>query len=333
MNRVDCIEIKEEDHLKFIAKASNFENFNRLLEDFKNSYFNGYICKYENSSDDFLGYVLYYYSYSTWESRVIYVSSFGLPPSEDNVALRSQVFESLCLKLIQQARHVMCSRINYNLNVALEGDLEKLFVDRIKAFNLSKMEQWVFFRMDNTELQRFAAVDAEKYEISKSGLNFKIRKINTDTDCAGVRQLVHDLAVFEKLEDQFRLDANDLKRDHQNDGDLKPFYDCYVTENTQTNEIVSIGLFYYTYSLNRGRGCYLEDLYVKPEYRNYGIGTLMWRKVSLDCLKNKATYLEWNCLEWNTFAIDFYLKNGAYNTTQKENLNLVRIRRERIYQD
>jgi GNAT superfamily N-acetyltransferase len=330
MDQLVCEPVKEE-NLSYICKSANLDeelNSIRLLNDFKNSNFYGILSKYEKNSNEILGYILYYYAYSTWESRVLYISHINLPLSDTN--LKSLVFQNLCFKLIQIARDMKCSRINYNLNIFQDPGLEMLFVEKIEAFNLTKLENWTFFRMDSEVLRKFADVGRNKDEITNSKTNIKIRKINIDTDCDKIRQLIYELAVFEKLEDQFRTKTEELVRDYQENNS---FYDCFVAENSKTNEIVSFALYYYNYSLQNGRGCYLEDLYVKPEWRNFGIGTLLWRKVAFDCLNNSATYLEWNCLDWNTSAIEFYLKNGAYNSSKVDNTHYIRIRRERIYKE
>ena len=193
---------------------------------------------------------------------------------------------------------------------------------------MTKLENWTFFCMDYEELQPFAQIDRDKWEINSSlDKSIKIRKINVDCDCEGVRQLIYELAVFEKLENQFRMKTEELVRDYIQ------FYDGFVAQDSNTNEIIAFALYYFNYSPKNGRGCYLEDLYVKPEWRSFGIGTLLWRKVSDECLKSSASYLEWNCLDWNTSAIEFYLKNKAYNSSKLNNTHYIRIRRERIYEN
>lgn len=58
-------------------------------------------------------------------------------------------------------------------------------------------------------------------------------------------------------------------------------------------------------------GIYLEDLYVKAEYRGRGIGTAMFRRLAAIARKQGCGRLEWWCLDWNRPSIDFYLSLGA----------------------
>ena len=57
-------------------------------------------------------------------------------------------------------------------------------------------------------------------------------------------------------------------------------------------------------------GIYLEDLYVKAEYRGRGIGTAMFRRLAAIARKQGCGRLEWWCLDWNRPSIDFYLSLG-----------------------
>jgi diamine N-acetyltransferase len=325
MGKLVCAEV-EEKHLDFISKSDNL-NLQRLVDDLKKKYFYGFICKSEDNGDDFiLGYILYYYSYSTWEARVAYISSIFL--TDVDLDSKTHIFETMCLNLIEIARRMHCSRINYNLDIVKNPLYETLFVEKIRAFNLTKLESWTFFCMDYKELQPFSQIDREKFEIKlSSDKSITIRKMSVNSDCDGVRELIYELAVFEKLENQFRMKTEELVRDY------KEYYDGFVACDSNTNEIIAFALYYFNYSPKNGRGCYLEDLYVKPEWRSFGIGTLLWRKVSDECLKSDASYLEWNCLEWNTSAIEFYLRNKAYNSSKINNTHYIRIRRERINED
>lgn len=330
MSKIVC-ETLEEKHLPFICSVT--ENLSEkngnlcLLNDFRKKYFAGFICKSsDNNEEAIFGYILYYYSYSTWEARVVYISVLHLIDSIDT-EFKTLIFEKMCLNLIAIARDMKCSRINYNLNIIRNPLYEQLFVEKIRAFNLTKLENWTFFCMDNHILKSFGEVDRNKFEINIRDKNIKIRKFDVKTDCDKVRELIYELAVFEKLEDQFRMKTDELVRDY------KDFYDCFVAEDAKNDDVIAFALYYYNYSLDNGRGCYLEDLYVKPEWRGLGIGTLLWRKVANETLDNDASYLEWNCLDWNTDAIQFYLKNKAYNSSSVNNTHYIRIRRERIYED
>ena len=70
---LDVVEISEK-HLKLISETSTFNDFLQLTSDFKKSLFHGFVS-FDKNSDEVLSYLVFYYSYSTWENRVIHLSS------------------------------------------------------------------------------------------------------------------------------------------------------------------------------------------------------------------------------------------------------------------
>ena len=71
-------------------------------------------------------------------------------------------------------------------------------------------------------------------------------------------------------------------------------------------------LFFHNFSTFLGRsGVYLEDLYVKPEYRGKGYGKGLLKKLAEIAVERGCGRLEWWCLDWNKPSIDFYLALGA----------------------
>lgn len=75
---------------------------------------------------------------------------------------------------------------------------------------------------------------------------------------------------------------------------------------------VGFALFFHNFSTFLGRaGIYLEDLFVKPEYRGYGYGKATLKKLAAIAVERGCGRLEWSCLDWNQPSIDFYLSLGA----------------------
>ena len=75
---------------------------------------------------------------------------------------------------------------------------------------------------------------------------------------------------------------------------------------------VGFALFFHNFSTFLGRaGLYLEDLYVKPEYRGRGYGKAILKKLAAIAVERGCGRLEWWCLDWNRTSIDFYLSLGA----------------------
>ena len=75
---------------------------------------------------------------------------------------------------------------------------------------------------------------------------------------------------------------------------------------------VGIALFFHNFSTFLGRaGIYLEDLYVKPEYRGKGYGKALLKELARIAVERGCGRLEWSCLDWNQPSIDFYLSLDA----------------------
>ncbi len=78
------------------------------------------------------------------------------------------------------------------------------------------------------------------------------------------------------------------------------------------NEVLGYALFFHNFSTFLGRaGIYLEDLYIRLEYRGNGYGKAMIRKLAQIASERGCGRLEWSCLDWNQTSIDFYLSLGA----------------------
>lgn len=83
----------------------------------------------------------------------------------------------------------------------------------------------------------------------------------------------------------------------------------FVLENGKE---VGFALFFHNFSTFLGRaGIYLEDLFVKPEYRSKGYGKALLKKLASIAVERGCGRLEWSCLDWNQPSIDFYLSLGA----------------------
>ncbi|REH00055.1 GNAT family N-acetyltransferase [Flavobacterium aquicola] len=133
----------------------------------------------------------------------------------------------------------------------------------------------------------------------------KIRKGQKE-DMKGVLALIQELAVFEKEPDAVLITAEDLVRDGFGD---KPLFEVFVAEAEK--EIVGIALYYNRYSTWKGKTIHLEDLVVKESMRGTGLGYALYSEVIKQGQKDKVRRIEWNVLDWNTPAIDFYEKSGA----------------------
>lgn len=87
---------------------------------------------------------------------------------------------------------------------------------------------------------------------------------------------------------------------------------CEVIFALEGSKEVGFALFFHNFSTFLGRaGIYLEDLYVKPEYRGRGYGKGLLKTLGQIAVNRGCGRLEWWCLDWNQPSIDFYRSMGA----------------------
>jgi len=133
----------------------------------------------------------------------------------------------------------------------------------------------------------------------------KIRK-GIKEDMPGVLSLIKELAVFEKEPDAVLITEEDLIRDGFGSN---PLFHVFVAE--VEDKIVGIALYYYRYSTWKGKTIHLEDLIVKDNMRGTGLGYALYSEIIKQGKKDGVRRIEWNVLDWNTTAIDFYENSGA----------------------
>jgi GNAT superfamily N-acetyltransferase len=132
-----------------------------------------------------------------------------------------------------------------------------------------------------------------------------IRK-GTIEDMSAVLDLIKELATFEKEPNAVVVNVTDLERDGFGES---PLFYTFIAE--QNNEIVGMALYYYRYSTWKGRTIHLEDLIVKEKMRGSGLGFELYSAVIAQGKNDGVRRIEWNVLDWNTPAIEFYEKSGA----------------------
>ena len=136
-------------------------------------------------------------------------------------------------------------------------------------------------------------------------MNYIIRDA-VPQDMAQVLERIIELAVFEKEPDAVEVTEQDLIREGFGD---QPLFHCFVAE--QDNKIVGIALVYYRFSTWKGRTIHLEDLIVQQDKRGTGIGMALYQRVMQHAEEKGVKRVEWNVLDWNTHAVEFYERSGA----------------------
>jgi GNAT superfamily N-acetyltransferase len=129
-----------------------------------------------------------------------------------------------------------------------------------------------------------------------------IRK-GEEKDLPEVLKLVKELAVFEKAPNEVTVTIAEMK--NWGFGNDKIF-DFFVLE--KENKIVAMALYYYKYSTWKGKCLFLEDIIVTETERRNGYGKLLFDEIIKVARRDKVRRMEWQVLEWNAPAIDFYRK-------------------------
>ena len=132
-----------------------------------------------------------------------------------------------------------------------------------------------------------------------------IRKA-TKNDMPSVLELIQELATFEKEPDAVVVTVDDLIRDGFSEN---PLFQCFVAE--VDGEIIGMALYYYRFSTWKGKTIHLEDLIVKESKRGTGAGFALYKEIIKQGKAENVRRIEWNVLDWNTPAINFYEKSGA----------------------
>ncbi len=122
-----------------------------------------------------------------------------------------------------------------------------------------------------------------------------------------ILSFIRQLAVFEHLEHEV-VATPELLREWLFEKKKAEVIFALTDEGKE----VGMALFFHNFSTFLGRaGIYLEDLFVLPEYRKQGYGTLLLRSLAHICAERGCGRLEWSCLKWNSNALRFYQAWGA----------------------
>jgi GNAT superfamily N-acetyltransferase len=129
----------------------------------------------------------------------------------------------------------------------------------------------------------------------------------TITDAPLLTSLIHELAEFERLGHETAITEQDVLRDGFG---KRPRFRALIAE--WEKRVAGYALFFEFYSSFQGRpGLFLEDIFVRPEFRQHGIGTRLLAAVAQIAWEEEYFCLRWEVLDWNKPAIQFYEKLGA----------------------
>ena len=127
------------------------------------------------------------------------------------------------------------------------------------------------------------------------------------SDTRVIYALIRELAVYEKLLDV--VGATEAMIGDALFGQ-SPRAFCELAE--WDGQVAGFSLWFYNFSTFRGRhGIYLEDLFVRPEFRGKGLGKALIVSLARRCVAEDLARFEWSVLDWNAPSIAFYKALGA----------------------
>jgi GNAT superfamily N-acetyltransferase len=127
-----------------------------------------------------------------------------------------------------------------------------------------------------------------------------------EKDTALILEFIRGLAEYEHLLDTVRMKETDIKK--------------YVFEKKLIEVVIGeydgapagFALFFHNFSTFAGKpGIFIEDLFVKPEFRGKGLGKIFFGFLAKIAVERNCGRMEWLCLDWNKPSIEFYKSQGA----------------------
>ena len=127
------------------------------------------------------------------------------------------------------------------------------------------------------------------------------------SDVEAIYELIVELAIYEKEPDAVVASVEDIK---ENLIGTNPVAYCHVAE--VDGQVVGIAIWFLNYSTWLGKaGLYLEDLFVKPEFRGSRLGLSLMKTLAQVCVDRGYERFQWWVLDWNEPSINFYKSIGA----------------------
>lgn len=133
--------------------------------------------------------------------------------------------------------------------------------------------------------------------------NIKIQAVS-EQDLTHILSMIQDLAEYEQEPEAVSVDLATLTKDFQ-----AGFFQAKLA--VVDEEIAGMILYHTAYSTWKGRVLYLEDFYIKEQFRRHKIGSALFDAFIAEGKEIGAQQLRWQVLDWNAQAIHFYKKHQA----------------------
>lgn len=185
--------------------------------------------------------------------------------------------------------------------------IEKRQINLIEYDEDSNLHFIFYFTIDEEKCQTIFKLP--KFTNKKFEVNFiEELRINeaTEEDITIILDFIKELAEYEKSLSSVKISEKNLIK---NIFSVNSTVECKIVYYNG----IPVGFFVYFFSFSTwvGRGLFLDDLYIKPEYRAKGIGKNIMAYLAKYAIVNDCKRFEWNCLDWNEPSIEFYKSLGA----------------------
>lgn len=137
-------------------------------------------------------------------------------------------------------------------------------------------------------------------------MQFQIKKASEE-NVPQIIELLREFAEYENLLDAFEVTEEKLRDALFGENKIADALIAFDSENP-----IAYAIFYPCFATFRGqRGMYLEDIYIKKEFRAHKLGEALLKQIAQIAKERGCARIDFQVLNWNTPAIEFYKKHGA----------------------
>lgn len=145
-------------------------------------------------------------------------------------------------------------------------------------------------------------------------MDINIERIKED-DYEELAALFLEFATFEKLPERMINTVDKMKEE-------KDYFHGFTARDNKGN-ILGYVTYFFAYYTWVGKSLYMDDLYVREQYRGKGVGSLLINKIISFAKEQKCNRLRWQVSNWNHPAISFYENLGAEINKTEMNCDLI----------
>lgn len=145
-------------------------------------------------------------------------------------------------------------------------------------------------------------------------MDIKIESITKDHFTSLISLFV-EFANFQNARDKLTNSIEQMREEEN-------YIQGFVAQN-EDNEIIGYVIIFFAYYTWVGKSLYMDDLYVRPNYRGKGIGSQLLQQVASFAKENNCKRLRWQVSDWNAPAIEFYKTIGAKISSEEMNCDII----------